>query len=169
MSKWAADRELRVNQAGEYGAKRIYEGQLSVLKKHKDIGEMLAQELEHLEYFNSQLRQRKIRPTLLQPFWHVGGFLLGKVTAMMGEKAAMACTVAVEEVIGQHYQAQLEALQDVPSEPELKMRIKQFCDEELEHHDHGLASGAEQAHGYSVLKFAISNITRLAIALSKRI
>jgi ubiquinone biosynthesis monooxygenase Coq7 len=160
---------LRVNQAGEYGAKRIYTGQLAILKNHKEIKHMLEQELEHLDYFNNQVRQRRVRPTFLQPIWHVGGFALGAITALMGEKAAMACTVAVEEVIGEHYNQQLGELKNISNENELTRKITKFRDEELEHKDKGLKHGAQEAICYSTLKNAIKAITKTAIFLSKRI
>ncbi len=162
-------RIIRVNQAGEYGAKRIYMGQLAVLRNHKEIRHMLEQELEHLNYFDKQVKMRKIRPTLLQPLWHVGGFALGAITALMGEKAAMACTVAVEEVIGEHYERQIGELKHLQGESDLTKNIAKFKDEELEHKDKGLEHGAEEAMCYDTLKGAIKIITKVAIFLSKRI
>lgn len=160
---------IRVDQAGEYGAKRIYEGQLAVLKGHKEIKGMLKQELEHLDYFNNQIANRRVRPTVLMPLWHLGGFAMGAITALMGEKAAMACTVAVEEVIGGHYQEQMNTLKNHKEEQELQDSISKFRDEELEHLDAGLTHGAEETPGYEVLSSAIKAITKTAIFLSKRI
>lgn len=161
---------IRVNQAGEYGARRIYEGQLATLRDpqaRKKVQHMLEQELEHLDYFNQQMGERQVRPTLLQPFWHMGGFLLGAATAAMGKEAAMACTVAVESVIDKHYQEQEARLGE--GEKPLRDKIAQFRAEEMEHHDTGLAEGAEQAPVYPVLSKGIQTITKMAIALSKRI
>jgi ubiquinone biosynthesis monooxygenase Coq7 len=169
-------RMMRINQAGEYGAVRIYQGQLAALRARKDaesqkavrlIEAMLKQEREHLDYFNKALPQARIRPTALQPLWHVGGFLLGAATAALGPKAAMACTVAVEEVIGQHYGEQIEKM-DVAS-PELKQRIAKFQADEMEHHDTGLEEGATHAVAYPVLHSVVGAITKLAIAASKRV
>jgi ubiquinone biosynthesis monooxygenase Coq7 len=160
---------IRVNHAGEYGAKRIYQGQLSVLSKHKEIKEMLSQELVHLEYFTHAMQERKVRPTLLQPLWHIGGFMLGKATALLGERAAMACTVAVEEVIGEHYQNQLDTLQHHPKERDLAKKIAQFRDEELEHRDTGISHKAASTPGYTILTSIIKGITKTAIKLSQRI
>ena len=163
-------RILRVDQAGEYGAKRIYEGQMAVLgrgPRAKTLQHMYEQELEHLEHFDRQLVERRVRPTLLQPFWHVAGFALGAGTALMGEKAAMACTVAIEETIDEHYKKQLAELG--PEEEELKTRIAKFRDEELEHRDIGLEHGAEETPGYEILSTAIKAGSRLAIWLSERI
>ncbi|MCE2992648.1 MAG: demethoxyubiquinone hydroxylase family protein [Alphaproteobacteria bacterium] len=159
---------VRVDHAGEYGAKLIYQGQLSVLKNHKDIKGMLEQELTHLEYFEKEIKKRKVRPTVLQPLWHVGGFAMGAITALMGEKAAMACTVAVEEVIDAHYQEQLKELNKISGEDELKSSINKFREEEVDHMNHGLDAGAQDALGYPALKFAVSTITKVAIALSKK-
>ncbi|MCE3232007.1 MAG: ubiquinone biosynthesis protein UbiB [Rickettsiaceae bacterium] len=161
---------IRVDHAGEYGAKRIYEGQMAVLKKspvYKTIAHMAKQEEEHLKYFSEEISNRKVRPTALMPIWHVGAFAMGAVTAMMGEKAAMACTVAVEEVIDEHYQEQL--LQLGEGEADLKNKIAKFRDEELEHRDIGLENNAENAPAYPLLRFAVRGATKMAIALSKKV
>ena len=161
---------IRVNHAGEYGAKRIYEGQLAFIKDadaKAKIQEMADQEVAHLEYFDNQIKARKVRPTALQPIWHLGGFALGAATAMMGKEAAMACTVAVESVIDEHYAEQEEMLGK--DEKELKGKITQFRAEEQEHHDTGLAEGAEDAVAYPVLTAGIRGITKLAIELSKKV
>ena len=163
------DEIIRVNHAGEYGAQRIYQGQLAILNGHKKITQMLEQELEHLEFFENEMKDRKVRPTVLSPIWHFGGFALGAITALMGEKAAMACTVAVEEVIGEHYQSQVESLQSIDYEKNLSKKIEQFKNDELAHRDEGLNHGAEQASGYLILKSLIKSITKSAIFLSKKI
>lgn len=163
-------RMVRVNHAGEYGAKRIYAGQLAVLGK-SDCGNMLRhmaeQEQEHLDYFADEMVKRRVRPTALIPLWHVAGFALGAGTALLGKKAAMACTVAVEAVIGDHYAGQEEELGD--KEPELKEKIQKFRAEELEHHDIGLENGAEGTPFYGLLKGVISLNTKLAIWLAARV
>lgn len=164
------ERAIRVNHAGEYGAKRIYAGQLAVLKGRpcEDvIRHMAEQEEEHLAAFDQMITERRIRPTLLTPFWHVAGFALGAGTALLGEKAAMACTVAVEEVIDEHYAAQLDELDD--AETELKSKIQKFREEELEHRDIGLEHNAEDAPAYPVLTAAVKSASKLAIWLSTRI
>ena len=161
---------IRVDQAGEYGARRIYEGQLAVLGNSpagEKIRHMYEQELEHLEHFNGEIGDRGVRPTALQPFWHVAGFALGAGTALLGEKAAMACTVAVEEVIDEHYAEQAAALGD--DEKDLKKTIEKFRADELEHKDMAEADGARDAPGYEVLSAGIKAASRLAIFLSKRI
>lgn len=161
---------IRVDQAGEYGAKRIYEGQIAVLGKGPKgdiLRHMAEQEAHHLDTFNKLAAERRVRPTALQPIWHVAGFALGAGTALMGEKAAMACTVAVEEVIDEHYQDQQKALGD--DEAELKDTIEQFRLEELEHRDIGLEHGAEQAPAYPVLTAFIKRASKTAIWLSERI
>ncbi|HYG88011.1 MAG TPA: demethoxyubiquinone hydroxylase family protein [Azospirillum sp.] len=162
-------RICRVDHAGEYGAKRIYEGQLAVMGKGRHgrtLRHMAEQEREHLRYFEGQLARRRVRPTALHPVWHVGGYLLGVATALLGERAAMACTVAVEEVIDGHYAGQLDHLG--PEEAELKGKILAFQAEELEHRDIGLANGAEQAPGYPLLSGAIRLGTRAAIWIAER-
>lgn len=163
-------RIVRVDHAGEYGAKRIYEGQLAVMgrgRHGRTLRHMAAQESQHLRYFEEQLVARRVRPTALQPLWHVGGFLLGAVTALLGERAAMACTVAVEEVIDGHYASQLGHLG--PDDGDLKEKILKFKAEELEHRDIGLANGAEQAPAYPLLSGAIRLGTRAAIWVAERI
>jgi ubiquinone biosynthesis monooxygenase Coq7 len=159
---------LRVDQAGEYGATRIYAGQLAVLgSRHPSarvIARMAAQEDRHLAHFDTLLAERGVRPTLLQPFWSVAGHALGAVTALMGPNAAMACTAAVETEIDKHYSEQLRALG--ADEPELAATIEEFQAEELEHRDTALAAGAENAIGYPLLSAFIRAGCRAAIALS---
>lgn len=163
-------RMIRVDHAGEYGAKRIYEGQLAVLgrgPKGPVIEHMAEQEREHLDTFDRLVVERGVRPTLLHPLWHVGAFAMGAATALLGDRAAMACTVAVEEVIDDHYARQAEALGE--DEPELKAVIERFRAEEQEHRDIGLEHEAEQAPGYRLLSGAVKAATRTAIWLSERV
>ncbi|NDF12243.1 MAG: demethoxyubiquinone hydroxylase family protein [Proteobacteria bacterium] len=163
------DAMIRVNHAGEYGAKRIYQGQLAVLRGKASapvIQHMAEQEEKHLRYFNDAIVTRGVRPTVLSPVWHVLGFALGAGTAMLGEKAAMACTVAVEEVIDEHYRKQVDTLGE--EEKELKATIEQFRKEELEHRDTGLSHHAEEAPAYFALTQAVKATSRLAIWLSTR-
>jgi len=167
------DREamLRVDQAGEYGATRIYAGQLAVLRPNcpeaKLIARMAAQEQRHLKRFDTLMSERRGRPTVLQPFWNVAGFALGAATALMSEKAALACTDAIETEIDRHYQQQLDELGD--DDPELAGDIADFRADEIEHRDTARAAGATEAMGYPVLTAAIRAGCRVAIALSKRI
>jgi 3-demethoxyubiquinol 3-hydroxylase len=161
---------LRVNQAGEYGARRIYEGQLAVLRDRPSrqlVQHMAEQEQAHLDYFNEALVRHRVRPTLLQPLWHVGGFLLGAATAALGREAAMACTVAVESVIDEHYHQQEQSL--AAEHPQLVEKISAFRADEKDHHDTGLQEGAEQAVAYPLLYSGVRGITKFAIALSKRL
>ena len=161
---------LRVDHAGEYGAARIYAGQLAVLRNNPCaavIRGMAEQERRHLETFEALVKANRVRPTALMPLWHVAGFALGAATALLGEKAAMACTVAVESVIDAHY-ANQEAALGVGDEA-LKATIARFRQEEKEHHDTGLAHGAEEAPGYGLLISAIKTATRMAIWLSIRV
>ena len=163
---------IRVDHAGEYGAVRIYEGQLAVLGARKDaaktvasIKRMAEQEQRHLKKFDDLINERRVRPTALEPVWRLAGFALGAVTAMMGEKAAMACTAAVEEVIDSHYASQLDRLED----PELKETVADFRRDEIAHRNEALAHGAEDTPGYRVLSEAIKAGCRFAIRLSERI
>jgi ubiquinone biosynthesis monooxygenase Coq7 len=169
-ARGVVERMIRVDHAGEYGAKRIYQGQIAVLG-HGPKGELLrhmqAQEQVHLDRFAELIARRRVRPTALLPLWHLAGFALGAATAALGEKAAMACTVAVEEAIDEHYARQAEALG--PEEAELRSTIETFRAEELEHRDIGLEHGAEQAPGYRVLSRLIKAGCRAAIAVSERV
>lgn len=171
--KALVERIVRVDHAGEYGATRIYAGQIAVLgdrhPANPELRHMLEQEQEHLETFEKLIVERRVRPTALTPLWHVAGFALGAATALMGEKAAMACTVAVEEAIDEHYAGQARALESMPEEAGLKAVVEKFREDELQHRETALAHGAEQAPGYPVLSAAIKAGSRLAIWLSERI
>jgi 3-demethoxyubiquinol 3-hydroxylase len=164
------DRMIRVDHAGEYGAARIYAGQLAVLRRSPAapvIRHMAEQEERHRAAFDRLVVERRVRPTALAPLWHVAGFALGAATALLGERAAMACTVAVEEVIDQHYSDQIDRLGD--SEPALTAALNEFRANEIEHRDTGLAHGATETPGYDLLTAAIKTGSRLAIWLSTRI
>jgi ubiquinone biosynthesis monooxygenase Coq7 len=163
---------IRVDHAGEYGAVRIYEGQLAVLKRRKSasvetIQHMADQEQRHLKTFDRLVNERRVRPTALEPVWRVAGFALGAVTAAMGEKAAFACTAAVEEVIDEHYASQVAALRD--KDPALKTVVEDFRADEAAHREEALKQGAEQAPGYKLLSETIKAGCRIAIKLSERI
>ena len=162
---------VRVDQAGEYGATRIYAGQLAVLgNRHptsRTIARMAMQEQRHLTHFDQMIADRGIRPTVLHPFWSVAGHALGAVTALIGPNAAMACTAAVETEIDKHYADQLRQLGE--EEPDLGATIAEFQAEELEHRETAIAAGAEDAFGYPLLSAVIRAGCRAAIALSKRI
>lgn len=162
---------LRVDQAGEFGATRIYAGQLAVMgDRHpyaRVIAGMAAQEERHRALFDAMIVRRGVRPTLLSPLWNVAGFALGAATAAIGPKAAMACTAAIETEIDRHYAQQLDELGD--DDPELAAAIADFQAEEVEHRDAAIAHGAEQAPAYPILSGVIRMGCRAAIALSKRI
>jgi ubiquinone biosynthesis monooxygenase Coq7 len=164
---------IRVDQAGEYGATRIYAGQLAVMGDRgphsPDIRAMAEQEAEHLARFDALFARRGTRPTALQPFWSVAGYALGAATALVGPEAAMACTAAIEEEIDRHYSRQLDALDEAGDDPELAGMIAEFRDEEREHRDAALRLGAERAPGYPLLSAAIRLGCRAAIRLSERI
>src|SRR6266446_6133151 len=150
------DAMIRVDHAGEFGALRIYEGQLAVLGRNpvpsenvRAIRRMAAQEQKHFDTFDRMVKERAVRPTALEPLWRAAGFALGAATALMGEKAAMACTVAVEDVIDEHYAKQAEYLAD--ADPELRDTILAFRDDELAHRRIAIAQGAEDALGYELI------------------
>ncbi len=164
------ERLIRVDHAGEYGAARIYSGQLALLGRG-EMGHVLrhmkAQEQVHLDTFAGLIASRRVRPTALLPLWHVAGYALGMATAALGTRAAMACTVAVEEAIDEHYQAQAAALPD--SEAPLRDTIERFRAEELEHRDIGLENEAELAPAYKLMSAVIKAGCKVAIAVSERV
>src|SRR3984957_10783794 len=162
------ERMIRVDQAGEYGATRIYAGQLAVLGRGRAAGavrEMAEQEERHLAQFDRLAAERRVRPTALSPLWHVAGYALGAATALLGERAAMACTVAVEEVIDGHYARQAEIIGQKDSE--LGQTIAAARADELAHRDAALAHEAADAPGYELIAAAIKTGARLAIWLSE--
>lgn len=162
---------LRVDQAGEFGATRIYAGQLAVMGDRAphaaEVAAMAAQEAEHRKKFDALMAARGIRPTALQPLWSVTGFALGAATALISPEAAMACTAAIETEIDRHYSQQLEELGE--SDPELSAMIAEFRDDEREHHAAAIDAGAERAPAYGLLSAAIRLGCRAAIGLSTRI
>jgi ubiquinone biosynthesis monooxygenase Coq7 len=170
LSKNQIDSILRVDHAGETAAAKIYDGQLAVLKNTPvgpTIQHMKDQEQEHLDTFNHLLVENDTRPTVLLPLWNVMGFGLGVASAIMGEKAAMACTIAVEEVIGEHYAKQAEVLDD--DHKELKSKLIKFRDEELEHLETGVEHDGENAPGYPIMKTIVQFGCRTAIKISEKI
>ncbi|XP_065066318.1 5-demethoxyubiquinone hydroxylase, mitochondrial-like [Rhopilema esculentum] len=174
-TKELVDKIIRVDHAGEYGADRIYAGQMAILGRDGSTGELIQKmwddEKAHLRKMKSLMIENRVRPTFLLPFWNIAGFALGAGTAMLGKEAAMACTIAVEEVIGDHYDSQLrELLSDDPeTHKELLEIIHKFRDEEMEHHDIGKEQDGEKAPFYSVMKAVIQTGCRTAIWLSERI
>ncbi len=163
-------RMIRVDHAGEFGAARIYDGQLAILggtKAGAAIALMAAAEREHLRTFEELVLAQGVRPTVLSPLWHLAGFALGAGTALMGPRHAMACTEAVEEVIDQHYRRQVERLG--AAEPELRRTLEAFRADERGHRDTAIAEGAREAPGHRPLTRAVKAGTRLAIWLSERI
>ena len=168
----ALHRMIRVDHAGEYGATRIYAGQLAVLGRGPRgdvLRHMRDQEQAHLTTFNALVAERRVRPTALLPLWHLAGFVLGAATAAMGERAAMACTVAVEEAIDAHYTEQIDQLAETATESPLRDTLEKFRAEEREHRDIALAHDAERAPGYRLLSAAIRTGCRIAIRLSERV
>ena len=167
------ERMIRVDQAGEFGATRIYAGQLAVLGDRgphaAEIAGMAEQEAGHRAKFDALMARRGVRPTVLTPFWSVAGYALGAATALIGPEAAMACTAAVEEEIDRHYSAQLDELEESGTDPELAAMIAEFREDEREHRDAALAAGAERAPGYPLLSGLIRLGCRTAIWLSERV
>lgn len=175
---------IRVDHAGEFGAKVIYNGQIAALKLKKDhetlklVQHMKEQEDVHFDYFDEEIKKQKIRPTALYPIWKVGGFALGFFTAIIDKKAAMVCTTAVEETIDKHYQEQIEFLSDAQNSAkqdekqnlqELKSKIEKFRDEELEHRDIAYENKAAEFSAYTPLSAFIKSTVKAAIKISKKI
>ena len=165
---------LRVDHAGEYGAVAIYRGQQAVFKRNaktreiaEQLAEMEAEEQKHLDAFDKLLVERNVRPTAMTPLWNVAGYGLGVVTALMGEKAAHACTEAVENVIEQHYGAQVEEVKD--EDPELAATFAEFREDELHHRDTAVEQGAHDAPGYGILSRVITAGCHAAIKITEKI
>jgi|TARA_E500000081_G_C6139478_1_gene359258 ubiquinone biosynthesis monooxygenase Coq7 len=166
---------LRVDHAGELGAVRIYDGQLAGLAFHpksastkRQIRHMHQQEKEHLAEFNQTLPARNVRPTALQPFWHVAGGSLGFATAILGEKFAHACTAAVETVIDHHYEEQIQLVRK-EGDHKLADTLKKFQAEEVEHKDLAISQGAEDIPFYGMFRQVVELGCRTAIRLSEKI
>ena len=165
---------IRVDHAGERGAIKIYEGQLLALKTIKQdenllntIEEMKEQEKEHLEYFEKEIRKRKIKPTSLLPIWDIMGVALGFGSALLGKKATMLCTASVEEVIDGHYNNQLKKLGN--DEKDLKKKIEKFKEDEVNHKNMAYESGATNKGVYSIMDKVIKTGSKIAITISEKI
>jgi len=165
---------LRVDHAGELGAVHIYRGQRAVLgaaKGHERIAgqleEMEGHEAVHLARFDQLLNEHQVRPTVMTPLWRAAAFTLGASTALLGEKAAHACTEAVENVIEQHYAGQIAELEG--RDPELAAELSKFRDEELAHRDQALEEGARDAPGYPILSAVIRAGCKAAIKISEKL
>ncbi|WP_435419178.1 demethoxyubiquinone hydroxylase family protein [Parerythrobacter aurantius] len=173
MDKAQLERMIRVDQAGEFGATRIYEGQLAVMGDRGphsgEIAGMARQEAEHRKKFDALMAARGVRPTALQPLWSMAGYALGAGTALIGPEAAMACTAAIETEIDRHYSDQLEQLEASGADPELAEMIHAFREDEREHRDAALELGAEKAPAYPLLSGLIRLGCRAAIKLSERV
>ena len=173
MNEQELHRMIRVDQAGEFGATRIYAGQLAVMGNRgphaQEIEHMAEQEEGHRARFDALMAERGVRPTALQPFWSVAGFALGAGTALLGPEAAMACTAAVEEEIDKHYSEQPDKLRENDADPELADMIHELREDDREHRDAALAAGAERAPAYPLLSGAIRLGCRAAIKLAERI
>lgn len=165
-------RMIRVNHAGEYGAVRIYAGQQRALAGSSvstELAHMAAQEQGHLDQFSTLLRDRHIPPTRFEPLWHILGYGLGYITGKMGSDVAMACTVAIEEVIDDHYASQEKILENIKEEDNLKTLIQQCRADEREHKITGLNHGAANAPLFPIVTGVIRGFSRAAIWLSTRL
>ncbi len=184
LNKQKISEIIRVNHAGEFGAKVIYDGQIAALKLKRDhasvklVQHMKDQEVVHFDYFNKEISAQKIRPTVMQPLWKIGGFALGFVTGLLDKRAAMCCTTAVEEVIDEHYQQQLDLItkeeinlsnNERDKISTLKNKIEKFREEELEHRDIGYENKAADLPYFKPLSALVKLSTKFAIAVSKRI
>ncbi|KAA8495018.1 5-demethoxyubiquinone hydroxylase, mitochondrial [Porphyridium purpureum] len=168
------ERMLRVNHAGELGARQIYAGQLAVLGNSSVGGmirEMAQHELEHLQEFEKLVVERRVRPTVMLPLWNIAGFALGFGSALMGKEAAMACTVAVEDVISKHYNDQVRELLQPGWEHEqpLREKLRKFRDDEMDHHDIGIEHDAQKAPAYDFISNIIKQGCHAAIFVSERV
>ena len=165
---------IRVDHAGERGAIKIYEGQLLALntvfkdeKLKKTIEEMKFNEKEHLDFFEKELKKRNIKPTKFLPIWDLLGVGLGFGTTLLGKKAAMLCTASVEEVIDEHYQKQINQIED--DEKQLKKKIIKFKEDELHHKDIAYKKGATKKGPYLILDKIIKTGSKIAISISEKI
>lgn len=173
-SRRRRDEILRVDHAGEYAAVHIYRAQRAVFEGRAgkeavaaDMAEMRAQEQVHLERFNALLNAEQVRPTVMTPVWRLAALALGAGTALIGEKAAHACTEAVESVIEEHYADQIEELKD--RDPALSAELARFREEELAHHDHAVEHGSREAPAYELLSAVIKAGCRAAIKISEKV
>jgi ubiquinone biosynthesis monooxygenase Coq7 len=163
---------IMVNHAGEYGAQKIYEGQIAHIKdleSKKLIQHMLEQELEHLEYFDSQIKDGKARPTALMPIWKIFGYGLGAISAQLGPKTAMLVTESVEEVIVRHYQEQIEYLEKIDKTSPLLHKIKKFQQDEADHIHIAVENSSKAAPFYAILSKLVGGICKSAIFMSRKI
>ena len=160
---------LRVNHAGELGARQIYRAQRKILGDDPDIVLMANQEEEHLKKFTQLMIQNNVKPTIFQPVWHVMSYAIGAATALMGKKAAHACTIAVEEVIVDHYQQQIDSIANLPEHQPLLEIIQKFQKEEDHHKEIAQERGGREAPGYELLEKIVKGICKTAIKISKKL
>ena len=165
---------IRVDHAGERGAVKIYEGQLLALNTlvqdedlKKTIEEMKVHEKEHCEFFENEIKKRKIKPTKFLPLWDLLGVGLGFGSTLLGKKAAMLCTASVEEVIDKHYLDQINQLD--ADEEDLKKKIIKFREDELHHKDIAYNEGATKKGFYSIMDKIIKTGSKLAIRISEKV
>ncbi len=158
-------RIIRVNHAGEFGAVRIYSGQIDARKDDGLLRSMLEEEKKHFEYFDNFLKSKKIRPTILLPIWNIAGYVLGFISAKCSYNTAMLCTEAVESCINEHYLSQIKPL-EILEETELVKQISNFREDEMKHHDTAIFHGSQKAPYYFLTYHSIRMICKIAIGLS---
>lgn len=165
------DKMIRVDHAGEYGAQSIYAGQLSALHsspQYDTINTMKLQEIEHLQRLNRLIVERRVRPTLLMPIWNIGGYMMGYISGMLGSSSAMACTVAVEDVITSHYNDQLRECNELSiDDTDIKSMIKKHRDDEESHSQIGIDNQAKSAPLYEVQNNTITYMTKAAVQVAQ--
>lgn len=160
---------LRVNHAGEFGARQIYRGMMRVLGEDTDLAQMADQEENHLKAFTQLMIENKIKPTLFQPIWHILSYGIGVTTSLISKKAAHACTIAVEEVIVDHYQQQIDAITGFSENSSLISLLDQFRSEEDHHKKIAEEAGGRKIIYYNTLEKIIKNFTKIAIKISRKI
>ncbi len=173
-SKANIEEFIRVDHAGERGAIKIYEGQLLALNTivkdenlKKIIEEMIIHEKEHCEFFENEIKKRKIKPTKFLPLWDLLGVGLGFGSTILGKKTAMLCTASVEEVIDKHYQNQINQLGS--DKKNLKKKIIKFREDEIHHKNIAYEKGATKKGFYSILDKIIKTGSKVAINISEKI
>lgn len=163
---------IRVNHAGEYGAQVIYNSQIKFskdIKLKKKLKKIALEELQHFDYFESQIIKKRVRPTLMRPIWNLGGYALGAITSILGEKYVHACTEAVEEVIVEHYLEQIEYLKKNNKNKDIQAKLKQFCDEEQNHKEYAANHHTSKDMTSQIFKRLTRRVTKVAIKISKKV
>jgi ubiquinone biosynthesis monooxygenase Coq7 len=165
---------VRVDHAGESGAKWIYSAQLRWVKNpetKKVLQEMYDQEIKHLLFFEEKMRDMHVRPTILLPLWRWMGGFTGAVSALLGEKAIFGYTEAVEEVIVEHYQKQINDLKkdktNLEDNEKLIQTLETFKTDEEKHSSFLKEKGYKLSPVERFFKAAVQGGVRFAIKLSQ--